>query len=191
MEAGEAALLRAARRGDDNAFGRLIQPCLDPAFRMAVRILDNSADAEDAVQEALYKAWRGLEKFRGDAKFSTWLYRIVWRECVDRTRRKQLVPLDAEIVDTDVRADPVTQWETAETRGEVEQALRRLSVPYRTVLTLFYIEDLPIRDIADILELPVGTVKTHLHRARNALRKALPTAGGLVEQSGAKRGVSR
>lgn len=183
MEVGEAELLRAARGGDDQAFGRLIQTCLDPAYRLAVRILDDPTEAEDAVQDALYKAWRALPRFRADAKFSTWIYRIVWRVCVDYSRRKQSLLLDIDVVDTNTGNDPEERWEARETQSEVERALRRLSVPYRTVLTLFYIEDLPMREIADILELPLGTVKTHLHRARNALRKVLSEA-----ESGEGRG---
>lgn len=173
MGVEEAALLRAARNGDDDAFGTLIQPCLDPSYRLALRIVDDPTEAEDAVQDALYKAWRALPGFRGDAKFSTWVYRIVWRECVDRTRRRESLLLEVDVVDANPTNDPEQRWEARETQTEVEHALRRLSVPYRTVLTLFYIEDLPMREIADILELPLGTIKTHLHRARNALRKVL------------------
>ena len=140
MGADEAELLRAARQGDDDAFGRLVRPRLDRAYRLAMRMLANPADAEDAVQDALYNAWRALPGFRGDAKFSTWLYRIVWRQCVDRIRSKQSLPLEVQVVDTGAHYDPGTRFEIVETRDEVEQALRRLSIPYRTVLTLFYIE---------------------------------------------------
>lgn len=86
MDANEAELLDAARRGDDEAFGRVVSPYLDRAYGLALRILQHRADAKDAVQDALYKAWKALPQFRGDAKFSTWLYRIVWRARADRNR---------------------------------------------------------------------------------------------------------
>lgn len=174
MEAGEGELLRAAQSGDDDAFGRLIRPCIDPAYRLAVRMLDDRTEAEDAVQDALYKAWQALPRFRGDAKFATWIYRIVWTTCVDRTRRREAsLPLEVDPADANPDHDPEQHWETRETRRTVEDALRRLSLPYRTALTLFYIEDLSIRDIAAIVGLPLSTVKTHLLRARNALRNEL------------------
>lgn len=192
MGIGEAELLAAARQGNDEAFAQLVRPCIDPAYRLALRILNDAAEAEDAVQDALYNAWRSLPRFRGEAKFSTWLYRIVWRQCVDRTRRKQPPALEEDIVQSDQRHDPAIHFEATETRDEVEQALRRLSVPYRTVLTLFYIEDLSIKDIADIVGMPVATVKTHLHRARKELRKLLCPAEEAVGVDGrraARQGV--
>lgn len=174
----EAELLRRAREGDDGAFGRLAEPCLDPAYRLALRILGDPAEAEDALQDALYKAWRALPQFRGESKFSTWLYRIVWRVSSDRLRRPSPLLLDVEPEDASTDYDPESRWEGVETQREVERALRRLSAPYRAVLSLYYVEDLPVREIAAILDLPVGTVKTHLHRGRLALRKALAAEEG-------------
>lgn len=191
MDTGEVELLAAAQRGDDEAFGKLVRPFIDPAYRLALRMLNDAAEAEDAVQDALYNAWRALPRFRGEAKFSTWLYRIVWRQCVDRSRRVKPLALDEDMVQIDQRHDPAGRFETAETRSEIEQALRRLSMPYRTVLTLFYIEDLPIKEIAEIVGLPVGTVKTHLHRARKELRKQLQPAAAADESTvqAARQGV--
>lgn len=174
----EAELLRRAQEGDDGAFARLAKPCLDPAYRLALRLLGDPQEAEDAVQDALYKAWRALPHFRGEAKFSTWLYRIVWRVSTDRLRRPASLPLDAELKDVSEDYDPESQWEGIEAQREVERALSRLSAPYRAVLTLYYVEDLPVREIAAILQLPVGTVKTHLHRARQALKRALAAQEG-------------
>ena len=174
MVLGEAELLRRAREGDEQAFGRLVEACLDQSYGLALRITGHTAEAEDALQDALYKAWRALPGFRGDSKFSTWLYRIVWRVCVDRMQKGETLPLDVDLEDPRDEYDPQKRWEDVETRREVERALMQLPVAYRTVLTLFYIEDLPVREIAEILELPIGTVKTHLHRARRALQKVLP-----------------
>lgn len=173
MGKDEAELLRSAQNGDDQAFGRLVEPYLDPSYRMASRILSGRPEAEDAVQEALYRAWRALPAFRQEAKFSTWLYRIVWRVCVDMLRKRESLPLDPDVIDRSADQDPARQLEAVESRSEVEEALRALSVPYRTALTLYYIEDLPVREIAEILGISVGTVKTHLHRARQALKVRL------------------
>lgn len=191
MDTGEVELQAAAQRGDDEAFGKLVRPFIDPAYRLALRMLNDAAEAEDAVQDALYNAWRALPRFRGEAKFSTWLYRIVWRQCADRSRRVKPLALDEDMVQIDQRHDPAGRFETAETRSEIEQALRRLSMPYRTVLTLFYIEDLPIKEIAEIVGLRVGTVKTHLHRARKELRKQLQPAAAADESTvqAARQGV--
>jgi len=173
MGTGEAELLQAARQGDHEAFARLVRPSLDTAYRLALRVLGDAAEAEDAVQDALYSAWRGLARFRGGAKFSTWLYRIVWRQCVDRLRRPQPAALTEQAADVSFDNDPATRVETLEAESRVERALRQLPAAYRTVLTLFYIEDLPIKDVARITGLSLGTVKTHLHRARKELRKLL------------------
>lgn len=170
MNVREAELIRRAKNGDDQAFARLVEACLDQAYRLALRIVGPS-DAEDALQDALYKAWRALPGFRGEAKFSTWLYRIVWRTCIDRGRRVEALPLETDVPAAHEASGPELQWEEAETRREVEEALMELPVVYRTVLTLFYLEDVPVREIAQILEVPLGTVKTHLHRARAALRR--------------------
>lgn len=173
MLESEAELLRRAKHGDDQAFGRLVEPSIDPAYRLALRILGDVHDAEDALQDALYKAWKALPRFRGEAKFSTWLYRIVWRTCVDRTRRRDPAPTEVGSVSAPQEFDPEARFEEAEERRTIEAALRRLPLPYQAVITLFYLEDLPLKEVAAILDLPVGTVKTHLHRARRALRTAL------------------
>lgn len=189
----ELELVRKAQEGDDHAFARLVEPCVDPAYRLAFRLLRSAHDAEDAVQDALYKAWRALSHFRGEATFSTWLYRIVWRTCADRARRPQPVPAEVEGAASPGGTDPQAQLEEAEERRAVEAALRRLPVPYQAAVALFYLEDLPLKQVAEILGIPVGTVKTHLHRARRELRAALSErldAGGveiLPEPEGGRR----
>lgn len=186
MVQDEAALLRRAKQGDDQAFGQLVEACLDQAYRLALRIVDDPGDAEDALQDALYKAWRALPQFRGESRFLTWLYRIVWRVSVDRARKVKALPLDESLLDAaEASSDQESDWydperrlEGAEAQREVEEAMRRLPAPYRAALTLYYIEGLAVREIAQVLDVPVGTVKTHLHRARTALRRELEHARG-------------
>lgn len=171
-------LVRKAQEGDDQAFARLVEPCLDPSYRLALRLLRSAHDAEDALQDALYKAWKALPSFRGEARFSTWLYRIVWRTCVDRARRPEPVPAEVEGAAAAGGLDPQVRLEEAEERRAVEAALRRLPLPYQAAVSLFYLEDLPLKQVAEVLGIPVGTVKTHLHRARRELRAALADAPG-------------
>lgn len=178
MGAAEPELIRSAQRGDDQAFGHLIEPHLNRVYRLALRTLGRPQEAEDAVQDALCKAWRALPRFRGEARFSTWLHRIVLHTCLDRARKPVVFLLEEEALAAAAPHDPEAEWQGLEVRHEVEQALSRLSAPYRAVLTLFYLEDLPLRDVAAILSLPVGTVKTHLHRARLALRAELEGTRG-------------
>ena len=173
MGTEEAQLVRSARAGDDQAFGRLVEPYLDPLYRTALRIMRGRPEAEDAVQEALYRAWRALPSFRGDAKFYTWLYRILWRVCADLASGRETLPLEVDAEDGTADRDPERRLEAAESRSEIEEALRKLPAHYRAALTLYYVEDLPVCDIAEILGLPAGTVKTHLHRARKALRESV------------------
>src|SRR5690606_34824420 len=130
----------------------------------------DAAEAEDAVQDALYSAWRGLARFRGGAKFSTWLYRIVWRQCVDRLRRPQPAALTEQAADVSFDNDPATRVETLEAESRVERALRLRPAEYRTVLTQVSSADPPNKDVARTTGLPLGPVKTHLHRARKVLR---------------------
>jgi len=191
MVRDEAGLLRRAKEGDHQAFGQLVEPCLDQAYRLALRIVGDCGEAEDALQDALYNAWRALPRFRGESRFLTWLYRIVWRVSVDRLRKAKALPVDADLLDAAQAQgddagwyDPERSLEGAETRREVEQALGRLPVAYRTALTLYYIEGLPVREVAQVLEVPVGTVKTHLHRARLALKKELDRIDGEKREKG-------
>ncbi|SRR5690606_13391608 len=177
----EAELVRRAKEGDDQAFASLVRPHVDRAYRLALSIIADPAEAEDALQDALYKAWRALPQFRHEAAFSTWLWQIVRRTSLDRIRRAPALAFDETLHDHDPAGDPAWRWEQAERRHEVFAALNRLPIAYRTVLTLFYVEELPIREIAEVLELPVGTVKTQLHRARKALRRALSDKKRRVE----------
>lgn len=88
MVQDEAKLLHRAKEGDGQAFAGLVEPCLDQAYRLALRLAGDPGEAEDALQEALYKAWRALPRFRGDARFATWLYRIVYRVAVDQDQER-------------------------------------------------------------------------------------------------------
>src|SRR5690554_2569503 len=96
MEPSESELISRVCQGDDDAFAQLLLPYVDRAFRLVMHRLRNSEEAEDAVQETMLKAWRGLKHFRGQSSFSTWFFRILWRTCSDRLRRVQPIPMQFE-----------------------------------------------------------------------------------------------
>ena len=182
----ESETLAAARQGDPQAFGRLVQPLLDPGYHLALRALGHREEAEDAVQAALYKSWRALPRFRGDARFSTWFYRILWRECSDRLRRPPPHPVDPEATPGDGAHDPERRLEELERQSLVARVLERLPPPYRAALTLFYLEEFSVTEMAEILQMPVGTVKSNLFRARAAFKAEL-----LKEQAAREGGGAR
>ncbi|HMB69357.1 MAG TPA: sigma-70 family RNA polymerase sigma factor [bacterium] len=169
--ADEAARIRLAQRGDADAFRLLVEAHADAVFETALRIVRSREEAEEAAQDAFVRAWRALEGFRGDARFSTWLYRIAARCALDRAvkarkRRERETPADAE------RIEQAPAPERPDTdRRRLERALGKLTAVQRAVVTLYYLRDRPVDEVAEILDLPTGTVKTHLHRARGALRR--------------------
>lgn len=168
----ERDLVARARSRDEEAFRVLVERHQDHAYGLALRIVRSPRDAEEVAQDAFVRAWKALPGFRGDARFSTWLHRIVARCALDRAaslgRRREH---EAEMSEGMERLaegesdDPVR-------RLQVESLLGELSAPQRTVVSLFYARDRSVREIARALDMPPGTVKTHLHRARAALRRA-------------------
>ncbi len=179
MKEPEPALLERCREGDDGAFAQLMTEQQDYVYTLARRILRDPEEAADLTQEVFLHVWQGLPLFRGEARFRTWLYRIVVNHCLNRLRQKRreerVVSLD------DVRPRQLTSGEDLavaawkeERRSFIWAQVERLPLPYRLVLNLFYQEELSCAEIAEVLGLPVGTVKTHLFRARQALAEALP-----------------
>lgn len=162
-----------AKLGDDGAFRRLVERHRDRAYGLALRILRSAPDAEDAAQEAFVRAWRALPSFRGEAGFSTWLYRIVARQSFDRLdqikrRRERETALDAV-------AEPAGAAPADATRSlarRLERLMAALSPVQRAAVTLYYWQDLSVEDVAAALGIPENTVKTHLSRARTELRDA-------------------
>ncbi len=164
----EVALVARCRTGDTQAFRTLVDSYQDRAYRLALRILRSPADAEEVAQDAFVRAWSGLRDFRGEAAFSTWLYRIVARRALDRVavlrgRRGREAPL--------METDEPQVAPTIPVSGKLAQAMEALPETQRAVVALFYYEDHSVSDVARVLALPEGTVKTHLSRARALLRK--------------------
>jgi len=178
----ELLLISRARGGDREAFGELVEQYRDNVYRLAYRMCGNAYDADEAAQEAFVAAWRALPNFRGDAKFSTWLYRLTTNAAIDvmrREKRHQTVG-DGEMVDLADDADsPQETVERTEQQEAVQEALATLSEEYREVLLLRYMEELDYAEIAEVLQLPSGTVKSRINRAKAALKTALLKSGNI------------
>jgi RNA polymerase sigma-70 factor (ECF subfamily) len=171
----EREWVERARAGDTQAFRRLVERYGDHAYGLAYRMLGSDSEAEEVAQDAFLRAWRALPRFRGESSFSTWLHRIVVRRALDRSatlkaRRAREVALeDADTAALEAPAGAETAAGRDRTR-KLDRLLDLLTDVQRAAVTLYYYEDQSVDDVARTLEIPVGTVKTHLHRARALLR---------------------
>ena len=178
----DAELIERVQKGDTRCFGELVSRYQDQVFGMAFRLVRGEKDAEDIAQEAFLRAYRGLEGFRKDSTFSTWLYRITWNLCTDWLRRNRKpgrtpVAIDDEAGLADGRVDLEQGLLAEEERKKVRAALDRLDDKYRTVLVLLYYQRMSYDQISAVLEVPMKTVETRLYRARKLLRESLLEAG--------------
>jgi len=178
--------IKEVLKGDQNAFAEIVELFQDKLFRVCFRMLGNRHEAEDIAQEAFVRAYINIHTFDTKRKFSTWIYRIATNLCIDRIRKKK--PdyfLDAEVAGTEglnmysqiasTEELPEEEVLKMEMQDRVQYEISRLPDKYRAVIVLKYMEDLPLQEISDILEMPLGTVKTRIHRGREALRKQLST----------------
>lgn len=180
MEVEERKLVQRAQAGDQDAFGALVALHQTFVYNLALRTLNDEREAEDAAQEAFVRAWLALPNFRGQAQFRTWLYRIVTNLCCNRLprlRRDLLALGDAELSytpdDSPFGENPAARHEAAERRALVHRHIAALPESYRLLITLRYQQELSYDEIAAVVSLPLGTVKTGLHRAKAQLSKAL------------------
>ncbi len=171
-------LLEAARSGDPERFRELVEPHLAQAYRVAILILLDRELARDAVQEALIRAHRGLRAVRHDTCFGAWFRRIVVNEARRQARRqwRQPAPLEAlPEVEAAAEESPEARLLAREDRERVWTALAALGEAHRTVLILRYYQGLSDSELAEALAIPVGTVKSRLHKARLFLQRQLLT----------------
>ena len=185
----EAAVIQAVLDGDVNAYEALVKKNV---YNLALRMTGNSEDAADMAQEAFIKAYNSLTAFRGDSKFSVWLYRIVSNVCLDFLRsrsRKQTVSLstendDGEEVELDIADEthsPEQLLDRSLTRDAVRRGLAALPPDHREILLLREIQGLSYEEIADVLGLEAGTVKSRIFRARKKLCSFLIKDGNIPE----------
>jgi RNA polymerase sigma-70 factor, ECF subfamily len=194
----EREIIEGMRAGDDRAFERLVREYVSPLHVVALRLLQNPADADDAVQEAFLSAFRHFDSFRGDSRLRTWLHRIVVNAALGRLRRrKRLAEKEFDVDELLPRfrdngypeqfhgpwVAPAEELAArAETREQVRRMIDKLPDNYRTVLILRDIEELSTAETSELLELSPGAVKVRLHRARQALRNLLEHELELTQQ---------
>jgi RNA polymerase sigma-70 factor (ECF subfamily) len=175
-------LIERVRGGETRFFTELVRRYQDPVYSMAMRFVRRAGDAEDLAQESFLHAYRGLAGFKGDARFSTWLYRITWNLCADWLRKNKKPGRAPMAIDdaADLADGRVGQEEgllAAEEKQKVRQELNGLEQKYRVVLILLYYQKLSYDQIAAVLEVPMKTVETRLYRARKLLKERLKRAG--------------
>jgi RNA polymerase sigma-70 factor (ECF subfamily) len=168
----ETELVRRAQQGDRAAFGLLAAEIATRFLAIARRILRDVDLAEDATQQALVAIWRDLPQLRDPARFDAWSYRLLVRACYSEGRRTRAWSPNLRILPADEPSE-TGGLESIIHRDELERAIRRLSVDHRTVLVLHHYADIPVDRVAQILEIPVGTVSSRLHHAMRAMRAAL------------------
>ena len=188
----EAAIINAVLDGDVNAYEHLVKAYEKNVYNLALRMTGNSEDAYDMSQEAFIKAYNSLHSFRGDSKFSVWLYRIVSNVCLDFLRsrnRKATVSLsmendDGEEVELDIAdeaSSPQLLLDRSLTRDAVRRGLQALPPDHREILLLREIQGLSYDEIAETLDLEVGTVKSRIFRARKKLCAFLIKDGNIPD----------
>src|ERR1700680_3155149 len=180
VELDDQQLITASKHGDQDAFARLVQRYQRRIFNLVYRMLQQYEEASEITQETFLAAWQGLSSFRGDARFATWLYRIAYncalKQLETRKRDKALrVALQAEqALQSHVGYESTdAQMDEHERQAFVQEHLSRLPAKYRIVLILRHLQDMSYEEMAEILTMPIGTIKTHLFRARNLLKERL------------------
>lgn len=176
MSDGE--IIARVRAGDTGAFAELVRRHQDRVYGMALRATGRSEDAEDLAQEVFLSVYRGLEGFKGEAQFTTWLYRIAWNRCADWLRRnrkpgRRTAQLEEADGLADDRTDPAAAVFGEEDRLRLRKALDGLDERYRSVVELAGIQGLSYAEVGRVLALPIKTVETRLYRARKSLRERL------------------
>ncbi len=186
MNADENLLIRQCLQGNTEAFGELVRRYQDRLYNTVLRLLDNSEDAQDVVQDAFLNAYQNLEGFKGDSLFFTWLYRIAMNTAIS-LKRKQRATLslhgeggglgEFDPIDASEQGRPGESLERKERERLLQDALNQLSEEHRSVLVLKDIEGQKYEVIAKIMNVPVGTVRSRLHRARAELRDLIEKKG--------------
>jgi RNA polymerase sigma-70 factor (ECF subfamily) len=168
--------------GRQDAFGELISRYQLRLYNAIIRLVDHAEDAADVVQDSFLNAYQSLRSFKGDAEFFTWLYRIAFNTAISLKRKKRAtISLEAGGTEGGIDPDDPSEYikpgralERSEDEAQLQDALNRLSSEHREVLVLKDIEGMKYEDIAEILGVPIGTIRSRLHRARLELRDLLP-----------------
>ena len=186
--ASDQEVVLEARRGKERAYRELIRRYERPVFALIYRMVRNREQAEDLSQETFVKVLNAIDSYRPEYKFSSWVFKIANNAAIDHLRRRELNTLSLDgsphaatpeaieataLQISDHAESPLEEVEARELGGEIEEVIARLRPEYRTCILLRHVEGRSYEEIADILGLPLGTIKTYIHRARNELRIAL------------------
>jgi RNA polymerase sigma-70 factor (ECF subfamily) len=189
----DTRLAKLARNGDRGAFAELVDLYKDKIYHLAYRMLNNKHEAEDAVQETFLRVYTNLHRYDEQQKFSTWIFRIGTNHCIDRLRKRKhsAYSLDAEMPDGEGNDyysmlpgnedTPEKQIILSETQLQIRKAIDALPEKYKSVVILRYLQDMSLQEISDVLDMPVTTVKTRVHRGREYLRKRLEQEPSLAD----------
>ena len=188
MAEPSADIIRRAQGGESEALTQLILSQQHYVYSIAMSVLKNPEDAADLTQDAFIRLVRALPQYTGESRFTTWLYRLVVNLGRDELRRRgRQVPIAppsdepddqdpiASVADDDRWADPEQALNSQELRSEVRRALAQLDEHHRLVLTLYYFDDMKYTDIAEVLDMPLNTVKSHIRRGKERLAALLST----------------
>ena len=185
---GDREVVELAKAGKEDAYRELLRRYERPVFSLIYRMVRHRALAEDLAQETFIKVLNALETYRPEYKFSSWIFKIANNAAIDQLRRRELDTLsldgapDARTADeieatalqaTDRSESPLEELESRETGTAIERAIGRLRPEYRTCILLRHVEGRSYEEIAEVMDLPLGTVKTYIHRARIELREYL------------------
>lgn len=183
MPLEDQLLVERSKKGDREAFEHLVRLYENKVYTIAYRLMGNHADASDLAQDAFIKIYQALPNFRGDSSFSTWIYHITVNVCRDELRKRQRRPtvsLDEPTGENnttyEIRSNapgPEEMLDRSETQAMIQECLNNLSDDYRTILVMREIQDLAYEEIAELLGCSLGTVKSRLSRARQALKEKI------------------
>ena len=174
----EQELVERCRRGDERAFQELVNRHKDLVFALIARTTPDRSRAEDLAQDVFLRVHRGLPYFRGEARLATWIYRIVANVCMQEQSGRPPATESLDDDRTDARGATSArdrQFSDLELRDRLEKAIARLPANYRLLIAAHYLQGVRYEDLAEAMELPLGTVKTQLHRAKRQLRRLLET----------------
>jgi RNA polymerase sigma-70 factor (ECF subfamily) len=170
----ERELVERCRSGDERAFQELVERFKDLVFALIARTIQDRSRAEDLAQDVFLRIHRGLPYFRGEARLSTWIYRIVSNVCLQEHARPAARSIDEKPARAVLSATD-RRFSDLEVRDRLEKAIARLAPHYRLLIAAHYLDGVQYEELAEALQLPLGTVKTQLHRAKQQLRRLLET----------------
>ncbi len=183
-------LVTTSKNGDQDAFSLLVQRYQRRVFNLVFRMLQNYEEANEVTQEAFLAAWQGLPSFRGEARFSTWLYRIAYNcalKQLDTRKHDKTLQTALQAEQPLEGGDPQNAVpDMLDNQEMVQEQLSQLPPKYRIVLILRHIQDMTYEEMAEVLTIPVGTIKTHLFRARNLLKERLQALENGRKQKGTR-----